>query len=179
LDGFFSWKHTSTSESFDFSIENFEISEEANLKKTIKTINFDGSITEVEVSFDVWKADKEFSGKERYYKARTKSYLSFDELMRRNESFDSEKSIAELPAKLIEPSFENEIFANVENEILQKAISKLSKKQRRRIMFYYFENLTFEEIAKFESKKISARAIEYSVEAAVKNLKKILEKFKF
>ncbi|MDR1628314.1 MAG: sigma-70 family RNA polymerase sigma factor [Oscillospiraceae bacterium] len=147
------------------------------MEKTIKTINFDGSITEVEVSFDVWKADKEFNSKENYqnYKKRKHSdnrkfEISLEEILeRQNNQKPDEVLICE--------SAENAHFHELSNEMPQKVLGKLSEKQRRRVILKFFENLTFEEIAKIEN--ISFYSAKESIEAAVKKLNKILEKFKF
>jgi RNA polymerase sigma-70 factor (ECF subfamily) len=78
---------------------------------------------------------------------------------------------------LISDSAESEYFHKFSNEILQKAMSELSEKQRRRIMFHYFENLTFEEIAKAEN--CSESSMKSAIYLGLQNLKKILEEFEF
>ncbi|MDR1627777.1 MAG: sigma-70 family RNA polymerase sigma factor [Oscillospiraceae bacterium] len=145
------------------------------MEKTIKTINFDGSITEVEVSFDVWKADKEFSGSENYqnYKKRKHSgnrklEVSLEEILeRQNNQKPDEVLICE--------SAENAYFHELSNEMLQKALGKLSEKQRRRIILRFFYNLTNQQIADIE--KCELRNVEVAISLGLQNLKKILESF--
>lgn len=72
------------------------------------------------------------------------------------------------------PSAEDILMAKEEkSEIhrnLNKAISRLPEIQKRRIIKYYINNMTFEEIGK--SEKCSAAAVCQSVEVAIKNMKK-------
>lgn len=56
---------------------------------------------------------------------------------------------------------------------LHKAIDKLTEVQRRRLRLYYFEGLTYSRIAKLEG--VSHRAIIYSIEQALKQLKTLCE----
>lgn len=77
---------------------------------------------------------------------------------------------AVLPPKALEEIAER----NLQNEILWKAISSLSKVQRRRLILYYFEGFTYEQISRIEG--CSPRAIKYSVDCAKENIKKFFEK---
>ena len=69
----------------------------------------------------------------------------------------------------IEDIVENSII----NERLKIAISKLSLTQKRRIEMYYFEGLSQREIA--EKEGISLRAVQYTLNKAISELKKILK----
>ena len=69
----------------------------------------------------------------------------------------------------IEDIVENSII----NERLKIAISKLSLTQKRRIEMYYFEGLSQREIA--EKEGISLRAVQYTLNTAISELKKILK----
>jgi RNA polymerase sigma factor (sigma-70 family) len=131
--------------------------------KIIKTAKF-----EIEVSVEIWEIYEEYHKKQSYYKRKTKKYLSFDELMRLNEKFE-EGYIAKVPIQLTEPSFENEAIATVRNEILLKAIKKLSNKQRRRIILRYYKGLTIFEIAEIE--KTTFQAISKSIIKSLEKLK--------
>ncbi len=75
--------------------------------------------------------------------------------------------------KLSNKNLENEVIENLENQDLHIAIKKLPQIQRRRIYLYYFCNMKQREIALQE--KTSIRAIQYSLECALKNLKKFLK----
>ena len=65
---------------------------------------------------------------------------------------------------------EETVFRHIESEMLHKAIATLPKVQRRRLLLYYFGNMTYQEIAKLEDCKHPA--VMKSVKAAIENLKK-------
>lgn len=75
--------------------------------------------------------------------------------------------------KLSNKNLENEVIEDLENQDLHIAIKKLPQIQRRRIYLYYFCNMKQRKIALQE--KTSIRAIQYSLECALKNLKKFLK----
>ena len=60
-----------------------------------------------------------------------------------------------------------------EREELHKAIQYLPDLQRRRLILYYFGDMTYEQIAEIE--KCSYPAARRSVLSAIDNLKKILK----
>ncbi len=70
-------------------------------------------------------------------------------------------------------SLEQEVEDKILNEELQRCISQLPEVQRRRIIKYYFENMTQQEIANDEG--VDIRAVQYTLNTALKNLKKILK----
>lgn len=59
------------------------------------------------------------------------------------------------------------------NARLHKAVGKLTEVQRRRLSLYYFEGLTYSQIAKLEG--VSHRAVIYSIEQALKQLKTLCQ----
>lgn len=67
---------------------------------------------------------------------------------------------------------EDEVILDMRNKKLHNAIMSLPEVQRRRILLYYFSELTFEQIAKMEG--CTKRAIKFSVDIAIKKLKEIL-----
>ena len=71
-------------------------------------------------------------------------------------------------------SVEDIVINKLELERLHKAISKIPRIQRRRVLMHYFMDLTQKEIAIKES--VSIRAIQYSLKIALINLKKFLKK---
>lgn len=73
-----------------------------------------------------------------------------------------------LRAKYKQPSIENIVEQKLLYEKLYKGIFELPIIQRRRLIKYYFYNMTFESIAKEE--KCSKRAIKFSVDIAIKKL---------
>lgn len=70
-------------------------------------------------------------------------------------------------------SLEQEVENKILNEELKKCISELPEIQRRRIIKYYFEDMTQQEIADDEG--VDIRAVQYTLNVALKNLKKILK----
>lgn len=72
-----------------------------------------------------------------------------------------------------EKSIEEIVINNIEMHELYVAISQLPDKQKDRIYKYFFDNLTLREIAQLE--KCSIRAIQYSMEVALKNLRNFLD----
>lgn len=70
-------------------------------------------------------------------------------------------------------SIEETVIQEIRNKELHIAINTLPEKQRKRLKLYYFENLTYEEIAKLEGCKY--QTIQESIYAALKKIKKILE----
>ena len=73
--------------------------------------------------------------------------------------------------KSLEEQFENKIIS----QNLRDAISSLSEVQKRRIKMYYFERMTQQEIADKEG--VSLRAVQYTLNDALEELKKIFKKF--
>ena len=71
----------------------------------------------------------------------------------------------------LEEQFENKLI----NKKLKDAISSLSDIQKRRINMYYFKNMTQQEIADKEG--VSLRAVQYTLNDALEELKKIFKKF--
>ena len=74
-----------------------------------------------------------------------------------------------------EESLEETVSRSMEYEQLHKAISKLPETQRRRLLLYFFGELSYEQIAKLEG--CTKMAVKGSVDIALKKLKKLFEKF--
>ena len=85
----------------------------------------------------------------------------------------SEQTEASLNRRAAQPqeSVEDTVFQRVEVETLRQAIARLPEKQRRRLVLYYFGGCTYEQIAEMEG--CSKRAVKFSVDVALKNLKEI------
>lgn len=71
-------------------------------------------------------------------------------------------------------SVEEVVEKQIINEELKKAIQSLPEIQRNRLKKYYFENMTFEEIAKEE--KCTKRAVKFSIDIAINKLAKTIKK---
>lgn len=74
-------------------------------------------------------------------------------------------------------SVENQVENKLLNEELKKAINKLSKVQKRRIIKYYFDEKNEYEIAKEEG--TTHQSVNKSLRQAREKLKEILKKFYF
>ena len=73
-------------------------------------------------------------------------------------------------------SVEDIVEKKILSEHLQNAICSLSKNQRRRLVKYYFQGKTEEEIAKEEG--VSQQSIHIGIERAIEKLKEILKSLK-
>ena len=61
------------------------------------------------------------------------------------------------------------VYGNIQNEQLHKAIENLPDIQKRRLLLYYFEGMTYEEISILE--KFSFQTIGRTIKAAEKRIK--------
>lgn len=73
-------------------------------------------------------------------------------------------------------SVEDEVLKQIEYNELKLGILKLSEVQRRRLVLYFFYNLTLREIADIDN--CSPRAVKDSIDISLQKLKKFI-KFKF
>lgn len=71
-------------------------------------------------------------------------------------------------------NIEDIVIKKLETQKLHNLILKLPKIQKRRIIMHFFENMTLKEIARKEH--CSVRAIQYTINIALKNLKNFLKK---
>ena len=65
------------------------------------------------------------------------------------QSVQTEASI-EVRSICHQETVEETVFRHIESEMLHKAIATLPEVQRRRLLLYYFGNMTYQEIAKLE-----------------------------
>ncbi|GHV25137.1 hypothetical protein FACS189465_2920 [Clostridia bacterium] len=126
----------------------------------IKTQDYNGKITEIEVELDIYEFDKDNFWQEDWRDRKSKQQNSIDDFC----------------AELTSVSSEDEYIKKSEIDELFKAIDQLSEIQRNRIILHYFYGLKFFQISKLEN--VSARNIKRSVKLALENLNKILAKFK-
>ncbi len=83
----------------------------------------------------------------------------------------SEQSEASLNRRAARHSetVEDAVFHRLECEALHSAINELPEIQRRRLILYYFGELTYEQIAEMEG--CTKRAVKFSVDGAIKKIK--------
>ena len=67
-------------------------------------------------------------------------------------------------------SIEEEVSRNMEYELLHRAVAKLGEVERRRLLLYFFGEMTYEQIAAIEG--CTKRAVKFSVDIAIEKLKK-------
>ena len=70
---------------------------------------------------------------------------------------------------------EESALQSMEYAQLHRAISGLPEIQKRRLILYYFQGLTYEQIAEMEG--CTKRAVKFSVDIAVEKLKKFFKNF--
>ena len=104
--------------------------------------------------------------------------FELEDLSRMNESDNhyersdlSERSLNQR-AVIVSESLETLIGRKLEDQRLHKAIIGLPPKQRRRLILYFFESYTQQQVAEMEG--CSQAAVAASIAAALKNLKRIL-----
>lgn len=88
------------------------------------------------------------------------------------EHFEQSKQSLNRRAYYKAESVEDAVLRSIEYERLHKAISELPETQRRRLILYYFQELTYEQIAEIEG--CSHPAVIKSVHAAIEKIKKII-----
>lgn len=136
-------------------------------EKNIYTITFKdvkGHLNKVEVSEEVYRVFDKFELQD------IKELNEYDRHIEHSEIFENNLESRALNKQI--PT--DEIVENkINNEKLREAIQELPKVQRERLKKYYFENKTYEEIAKEEN--CTKRAVKFSVDIAIE---KISKKFK-
>ena len=113
------------------------------------------------------KIDKPLYRLFNQFELEDKSYLNyFDRYIEHSEL--TESSLAKRAVSKSE-SVEDIVYCRICNERLYHAISALPKKQRRRLVMYYFYDLTYEQIAMLEG--CTPMPVKRSIDRAVKQLR--------
>ena len=124
-------------------------------------VNYEGQTVEVtpEVAAALMESDREISSQQRQKRRKhiLESELLIEKAVSDSQSFDGSTDSVD-------------IFK------LREALStvKLSEKQRRRLKAYYFDSLTYREIAAMEG--VSVKSAFESVQYALKKIKKFFQK---
>jgi len=105
------------------------------------------------------------------FELRDLSYLN--EVDRHIEQSELTEAALYRRAFSMQESTEESALASIENELLHRAIARLPETQRRRLMFYYFGELTYEQIAAIE--ECTFQAVAKSVNAAEQTIKKFFD----
>lgn len=136
-------------------------------EKNIYMVSFKdvkGHLQKIEISEEVYKAFDKFELED------IKELNEYDRHIEHSELFENN---LEMRAKDKPISLEDEIIKKSTFDELKKAINKLPDIQKRRIVKYYFEDKTQQQIA--EEEMVDIRAIQYSLNIALKKLKEILK----
>ena len=136
-------------------------------EKNIYLISFKdvkGHLQDVEVSKEVYKAFDRFELDDLSELNEYDNHIEHSELFENN----LERRMKDKPISL-----EDEMIRKSTFDELKKAISQLPEIQKRRIIKYYFEDKTQQQIA--DEEMVDIRAIQYSLNIALKKLKEILK----
>lgn len=131
--------------------------------KNIYIINFydnKGVMQKVEVSREVFNL---FDENEKFENARFYEYSKH--LL--HENFNSEVIASDY-------SLEDEVISALKIKELKKELNNLTIVQKRRIIKYYFYDMTLDEIAKEE--KCTKMAVKFSIDSAINKISKKLKK---
>ena len=120
--------------------------------------NSNGVINKVEVSSDVFSAFDRFE------------LDDISELHKQDRHIDLRPINEKHLYKKDEESIEDYIIRKNESEELHDAINQLTEIQKRRIKYYYFEDMNFLEIARLE--KCDESSIRESIYSGIEKLKK-------
>lgn len=107
------------------------------------------------------------------FELEDKSYLNyFDRYIEHSEL--TESSLAKRAVSKSE-SVEDIVYCRICNERLYHAVAALPEKQRRRLVMYYFYDLTYEQIAELE--KCSAHSVFVAIKRAEDKIKTFFKNF--
>lgn len=118
------------------------------------------------------KIDKELYDLFNNFELEDISYIN--QVSRHHEHSELSEETLNLRAFDKEESIENVVLSAIQNQELYDAIYKLPETQRRRLVLYYFDNLTYEQVA--EKEGCTFQAVAKSIKTAEKRLKKLLNK---
>lgn len=137
-----------------------------SIENGIKYITFEdghGYIRKMEINSALFALFDEFELDDISYMNVVSRHLEHSEL--------TEQSLNDRAFQLPEP-MEDTVFRKIENEKLMQAIRTLPIVQRRRLILYYFHDLTYEQIASAEGCTIMP--IKRSIDRAIVKLRQIL-----
>lgn len=127
----------------------------------IKIKSFNNSFQIVEVSKEVYKVFDEYE---------LKDISQMNEYDNHIEHFNLSENLLHKKIKYKIKGLDEIVEEKIINEELMKAIANLPEIQRKRIKLYFFDDLTYQQIANLEG--CTKRAIKFSVDIAIANLYK-------
>jgi len=126
--------------------------------KIIYIPNSEGNLEKVEVSEELAFVIDSFRREEESQLRQNRRYLDFYS--------------CDITLCSSSDNVEDEVIEHETKKVIFSALDKLTEKERKRIISYYFKNLTYEQVAKIEN--TSTTAIFKSVVKALEKLKKFL-----
>ncbi len=131
----------------------------------VEFVDNKGVIHKIKISTEVYKAFDEFE---------LEDVSQIHKYQRHNEH--NEIYADKLNTRIInkQPSIDKLVEQKILKEELKGAINELPKIQKNRLIKYYFEDMTFEEIAKEEN--CTKRAVKFSVDIALEKISKKIKK---
>jgi len=126
--------------------------------KIIYIPNSEGNLEKVEVSEELAFVIDSFRREEESQLRQNRRYMDY---------YSSDISLFASSDNVEDKVIEHETMRNI-----LSALGKLTEKERKRILAYYFKNLTYEQVAKIEN--TSTTAIFKSVGNALEKLKKFV-----
>lgn len=123
-----------------------------------------GKVNQVEVEKEIYYQLDKFNKKLRSMKRSDERNLEQSEL--------SEASISKR-AMVTPKSLEEIAIRNIEKKRLRQAINSLPKKQRKRIILYFYYNLTYEQIGAMDG--CTKMPVKRSIDEAINKIKKYFE----
>lgn len=124
-----------------------------------------GVLQQLEICKELYDTFDEFELKDISYLHKWDKYIEHSQLW---ESTLNERAF------LKPDTVEDIVMKNIETESLHKAISKLPETQKRRLLLYFFDGLTYEQIAKMEG--CTKMPVKRSIDVALQKLKKEIKK---
>lgn len=128
----------------------------------ISFIDGQGNLQEFEIDEPLYKVFDKFELEDLSYMHEWERHLEQSELY---ESTLNKRAFYQLE------DLEETVLKKIRNEQLHKAVNELPEPYRRRVLLYYFFDMTLEQIA--QNEKRSKAAIKYSIDKALEYLKKI------
>ncbi len=122
-------------------------------------------LQEISITKDVYDAFDSFELEDISQIHKIRKHIEYNEVY---EESLYHRSIAETV------SLEDEVESKILSEEIKSAMNELNDIQKRRIQKYFFENKTYEEIAREEN--CTKRAVKFSIDLGIE---KISKKFKF
>ena len=125
----------------------------------------ENKLREMEISRELYEAFSSFELRDISYLHKWDKYIEHSEvtdIRRDNASNQTTESVEDI------------VLRNMEIDALHRAIQKMTEVQKRRVLLYFFEDMTYDQIAVIEG--CTKMPVKRSIDQALQKLKKELEK---